>query len=183
MSTYTPYSPAIVDNTTDLLAVQLNYLEQQGIKTLHDEADAATTPCMVVPYAGSTVPYGWLSCEGQAVSRTAYSRLFAIIGTQYGSGDGINTFNVPDYRAYFLRGLDESRGLDSGRTLGSYQADDNVTHSHTFQDAPGSINLPGVSGGVNMGAYTLDTNGTTTAENVGTDFRPVNYAVIFIIKW
>jgi microcystin-dependent protein len=179
---YTPYSPTIVDGSTDLLAAQLNYLEVQGIKPLHDDADAAAMPCIVVQYAGATVPYGWLACTGQAVSRTTYSRLFAIIGTKYGSGDGINTFNVPDYRGYFIRGLDEGRGLDLNRTLGSSQADDNVLHSHTSQDSPAANNLPGNSGGVDMGAYTQTTDATVTAESTGTEFRPVNYSCIYIIK-
>lgn len=47
----------------------------------------------------------WLLCNGQAVSRTTYSKLFSIIGTNFGSGNGSTTFNVPDYRGKFLRGL------------------------------------------------------------------------------
>lgn len=49
-------------------------------------------------YAGSSAPSKWLFCRGQAVSRTTYARLFAIIGTTYGAGDGSTTFNVPDFR-------------------------------------------------------------------------------------
>lgn len=47
----------------------------------------------------------WLICDGQAVSRTEYSELFDLIGTQFGNGNGVTTFNVPDYRGKFLRGL------------------------------------------------------------------------------
>lgn len=47
----------------------------------------------------------WLLCNGQAVGRTEFASLFEIIGTNFGSGDGVNTFNVPDYRGKFLRGL------------------------------------------------------------------------------
>jgi microcystin-dependent protein len=46
-------------------------------------------------YAGSTAPDGWLVCNGQEVSRTTYSKLFEVIGTTYGEGDGSTTFNVP----------------------------------------------------------------------------------------
>ena len=50
----------------------------------------------IMPYAGSTAPFGYLLCQGQAISRTTYADLFAIIGTTYGGGDGSSTFNIPD---------------------------------------------------------------------------------------
>ena len=46
--------------------------------------------------AVANIPSGYLVCNGQAVSRTAYADLFAVIGTKYGSGDGTTTFNLPD---------------------------------------------------------------------------------------
>lgn len=49
-------------------------------------------------FAGSVAPDGWLLCNGQAVSRTTYSKLFNVIGTTYGEGDGSTTFNLPDLR-------------------------------------------------------------------------------------
>ena len=53
---------------------------------------------VVMPFAGTTIAYGYLLCQGQAVSRTTYSALYSVIGTKYGSGDGSTTFNVPDMR-------------------------------------------------------------------------------------
>tara|TARA_E500000318_G_scaffold100058_2_gene102498 strand:- start:2880 stop:3446 length:567 start_codon:yes stop_codon:yes gene_type:complete len=50
----------------------------------------------IVPWSDSSVPSGFLECNGQAVSRSTYSALFAIIGTTYGAGDGSTTFAVPD---------------------------------------------------------------------------------------
>ena len=60
---------------------------------------------IITPYAGSTglaEPFeGWVPKEGQAVSRSRYADLFALIGTQYGAGDGSTTFNVPaDWNSY-----------------------------------------------------------------------------------
>lgn len=49
-------------------------------------------------YAGSDEPEGWMKCDGSAVSRTKYRRLFEVIGTTFGSGDGSTTFNLPDMR-------------------------------------------------------------------------------------
>lgn len=53
----------------------------------------------------STPPSGYLFCDGRAVNRTAYNALFNTIGTKYGTGDGSTTFNLPDLRGQFLRGL------------------------------------------------------------------------------
>lgn len=58
----------------------------------------------IIPYGNSVVPETYLLCNGQAVSRTDYPELFAIIGTTFGSGDGSTTFNVPDYRDKFVLG-------------------------------------------------------------------------------
>ena len=94
-------------------------------------------PINVIPagttltFAQGTAPAGWLKANGSAISRTAYADLFAAIGTQFGVGDGSTTFNVPDMRGVVARGLDEGRGLDASRVLGSYQADQFQTHTHT----------------------------------------------------
>ena len=45
-----------------------------------------------------TLPSGWLLCNGAAVSRVTYAKLFTRIGTKYGAGDGSTTFNLPDFR-------------------------------------------------------------------------------------
>lgn len=72
-------------------------------------------------FAMNAVPAGWLKCNGSALSRITYADLYAAIGTLYGAGDGSNTFNIPDLRGEFLRGFDDGRGIDSGRTIGSWQ--------------------------------------------------------------
>ena len=54
---------------------------------------------IVMPYAGSITPSGWLSADGSAVSRTTYASLFTAIGTNFGAGDGSTTFNLPDMRS------------------------------------------------------------------------------------
>tara|TARA_Y100001972_G_scaffold123351_1_gene170470 strand:- start:703 stop:1587 length:885 start_codon:yes stop_codon:yes gene_type:complete len=52
----------------------------------------------IVAFGNSTAPGGWLACNDQAVSRTTFARLFAVIGTSFGAGDGASNFNVPDLR-------------------------------------------------------------------------------------
>jgi microcystin-dependent protein len=77
-------------------------------------------------FAGTTVPPGWLACTGQAVSRTTYARLFGVVGTTYGSGDGSTTFNLPDLRQRFPLGKADS---GTGSTLGSTGG--SINHVHT----------------------------------------------------
>lgn len=74
-------------------------------------------------FARTTPPSGWLKANGAAVSRTTYAALFAAIGTTFGAGDGRTTFNLPDLRGEFLRGLDDGRNIDRGRRLGTAQGD------------------------------------------------------------
>lgn len=72
----------------------------------------------IVAFAGpaSLIPEadGWMLCDGRALARSQYPALFAAIATHYGVGDGVNTFNIPDLRGYFLRGVSGSTGVDPG---------------------------------------------------------------------
>ncbi len=61
---------------------------------------------VVVPLGHSYVPGGWLLCDGRAVSRTTYSKLFDVITTLYGAGDNSTTFNIPDLRGRSIVGRD-----------------------------------------------------------------------------
>lgn len=74
-----------------------------------------------IPYGGDTPPIGYLLCFGQAVSRSDYAELFAVIGTKFGSGDGTSTFNIPDLRGRVTVGRDDMGGTPAGRvtTAGS----------------------------------------------------------------
>lgn len=77
---------------------------------------AVSAPAGTVnPYAGSTAPTGWLLCFGQAVSRSQYADLFAVVGTTYGSGDGSTTFNIPDLRGRVAAGKDDMGGTAASR--------------------------------------------------------------------
>lgn len=59
---------------------------------------------VVLPFAGSEAPIGYLICNGQEISRTEYPDLFKVIGTTYGEGDGSGTFNVPNLIDKFIQG-------------------------------------------------------------------------------
>lgn len=90
-----------------------------------------STPAGAIMYfAMNTAPVGWLKANGAAISRITYANLFAAIGTLYGSGDGKITFNLPDLRGEFLRGIDDGRGIDTGRQFASFQNSQNLSHNH-----------------------------------------------------
>ncbi len=87
-----------------------------------------------------TPPTGWLECGGQPVSRMDYPVLFTAIGTIFGPGDGVTTFNLPNFRGVVPRGVDNGRGLDTGRLIGSYQADGLAEHNHImFKTTNGNV--------------------------------------------
>jgi microcystin-dependent protein len=70
---------------------------------------------MISPYAGGSAPTGFLLCFGQAVSRSTYSDLFAVVSATYGAGDGSSTFNVPDLRGRVVAGQDDMGGSSANR--------------------------------------------------------------------
>ena len=142
-------------------------------------AIAALIPGEVKWFAMNSAPSGFLKANGAAVSRTTYANLFAAIGTLYGAGNGTTTFNLPDLRGEFVRGLDDGRGVDTGRAIGSAQADDLKSHSHT-------INVYNAAGG----PYQCQQQGsnafsgtTSTVAAGGTETRPRNIALLACIAF
>ena len=67
----------------------------------------------IVPWTDSSVPTGFLECDGSAVSRSTYSALFAVVGTTYGAGNGSTTFNVPDLQDNVPIGKSGTKALAS----------------------------------------------------------------------
>lgn len=101
-----------------------SYIRVVGTNAIYNEGDEFVAgQSMMFSGPVDKVPAGWLVEDGSAISRTAYATLFAAIGTMHGPGDGVNTFNLPDSRGEFWRGLDLGAGRDAGRVLGSKQGD------------------------------------------------------------
>jgi microcystin-dependent protein len=67
----------------------------------------------IVPWSAASLPSGFLECNGQTVSRSTYSALFAIVGTTYGAGDGSTTFLVPDLQDNTPVGKSNNKALGS----------------------------------------------------------------------
>ena len=133
----------------------------------------------VQAFAREAPPTGWLKANGAAVSRSAYADLFAAIGTRFGAGDGSTTFNLPDLRAEFIRGVDDGRGIDAGRGFGSAQDSENKSHNHTASSgSAGSHNHTASTGNAGHHAHSGSTNtagnhshSTSLAKGAYTDNR------------
>ena len=143
---------------------------------------AAFQPGTLVESSGVPAVSGYLYCNGATVNRTTYADLFAAIGDTYGVGDGVTTFEIPDYRGVFLRGWDDGRGLDTGRVFGnSYQTDLVGTHDHSTQ-----VGANGGAGSTYPSAAALIdslTPGVNTGFSGGVETRPKNYTVKIHIKY
>ncbi|MFK3792298.1 phage tail protein [Pseudomonas piscis] len=146
----------------------------------------------VVHFPFSSPPAGFLRANGAAVSRSAYPGLFARIGTGYGAGDGSTTFNLPDWRGVFVRGLDEGRGLDPGRTINSFQSDQLQGHAHGAPAGASGFTVyaPGGGGaaagaGISIAPQTSGVvpDGVSGTPRVGAETRPANIAFLACIKY
>lgn len=169
----------------------------------------------IMAYGGTiqNIPDGWKLCDGTSISRSQFATLFNIVGTQFGTGDNVTTFNLPDLRGRFLRGLSGASNLDpdkdnrtgmnpggaTGNNVGSVQSDVFQSHGHGVTDNGHTHPFYGHTSstfetGNNGTAYHADSNWTignvdisqsniTINDAGGTETRPENAAVLYIIKW
>lgn len=106
-----------------------------GIKWVVDVESGAPVGSLM-PYAGTTPPDGWLICDGSEISRTTYARLFSVIGTTYGAGDGNSSFNIPNLSP--SRRVIES-GINGNNWYRLY--DDGWCEQGGYKDNDGTYNL------------------------------------------
>jgi microcystin-dependent protein len=146
----------------------------------HPQSYYQPVPAGTVLYVAQQVaPSGYLAADGAQVDRELYAELFSAIGTVFGSGNGGTTFNVPDLRGQFVRGWDTGGGIDPGRTFGSEQTDDIVSHAHQIYAS--NWQTSGGSGGMGYSAHERAW-GSTESEG-GTETRPINVALLAVIKY
>jgi len=166
----------------------------------------------IVAFGGKIAPEGWLICDGAPISRSNYGPLYAAIGNAWGAGDGATTFNLPDLRGVFLRGVDAGANRDPdvvdriaiapggnvGGSVGTLETDSFRSHDHggttggvlPTGDTNAARDYIGDPGSNKVFAY--GQNGAisnlfrehTHSINAqgGHETRPINAAVSFIIK-
>ena len=164
------------------LPVGTGVLTGNGTDVSWGAASGGVPEGTIIWHAASTPPAGYLKANGAAISRSTYATLFAVIGTTYGGGDGSSTFNVPDLRGEFARGWDDSRGIDSGRSFGSAQADELKSHNHSI-----NVRYSATFNGGHVSANSLGGNsqnlGSSIASTGGSETRPRNIALLACIKY
>jgi len=208
-----------VSRISDLAATLANYIlksdvpdcpantfltKSGGVYSCASVGDSVPTGT-VIPFAGSNCPSGYLLADGSAVSRTTYSNLFSVISSSHGSGDGITTFRLPDYRGRFLRGVDGTAGNDpdkasrtamntggnTGNNVGSIQGDAirNITGTldnlAAYSGSSGAFTDGGAAGVHNDGGGAGRRTYVFNAANqvpTGSDNRPKNAYINFCIK-
>ena len=200
-----------VDLTLPSSIVNGGFLQTDNSGNLSFQIVAGVPTGAVFCVAVATIPSGYLECNGTAVNRSTFAALFALIGTQYGAGNGSTTFNLPDLRGEFVRGFDNGRGVDSGRSIASSQTAQNQSHSHGANaNATSNVNDPGhkhnargygnqddggnqFTGSNNSSTrnnainnantgISVSTNVSVSVANEGGESRPRNVAMMYIIK-
>jgi|TARA_R110000744_G_scaffold101578_1_gene195798 hypothetical protein len=142
-------------------------------------------------YAAAIPPRNTIKANGAELSRALFWRLFkhaqesgnlVAQGSkqrgQYGTGDGISTFTIPDRRGVVGRGFDDGAGLDSVPTLGRYQADDIKAHNHA-SSAAASLGSRPVGGGV----WESATAGSMTGTTGGSETTMKNITLLYCIRY
>lgn len=135
----------------------------------------------VAYFAMNTAPEGWLKCDGSIISRTTYANLFSKIGTIYGTGDGSTTFKLPDLRGEFIRSLDNGRGIDTNRALGSNQLDTIISHSHSLYWSTGGTSYSDPAQ-ASWSAATAISGTVLGSSSLSGETRPRNIAMLACIK-
>jgi microcystin-dependent protein len=173
---------------------------------LKSTSNASVPVGAIMAFAADSVPDGWLDCYGDEVSRTTYANLFNVIGTLYGSGDGVNTFKLPDLGGYFIRGYGTNVDGTASGNFGAKQADAFQGHWHAFGGAGGfecsndnngcpadiiqctssGSTTPGV-GSATLQGYKHVRGATTDSANgaprIASETRPANIAMLYCIKY
>ena len=152
------------------------------------EVAEAFPPGTIMPYLGATAPAGWFLCDGAAYSRTTYAALFAVIGGQYGTGDG-TTFNMPDLQGRVpimvgTQSLIDTRGKNEGVALANRRPQHRHNpHRHATGTSGGALSNGGFSApyGGFLDWYTGLVDGGSGNVNDALD-GPAYLVVNYIIK-
>lgn len=163
-----------------------------GTKDLQDAIrEALWKPGMICATGGSTADEGFLLCDGSAISRTDFADLFDRIGTNFGSGDGSTTFNLPTQDDAALVGVSGTITLGStgGAKTHTLTTSELPAHTHDVTiaaDEPANVNLGGAGArhanftappGDEQRTYTSASTGSGSAHNNMPPFIGVNFQI------
>lgn len=142
---------------------------------------------VIKPYAGTVAPTGYLLCDGSAINRTTYAKLFTVCGTTYGAGNGTTTFNIPDMRGNTPVGLNAgddtfgTLGLNPGEKKHQLSVAELAAHGHTIDSNSnsntGGGSRPFLSIGTDHVTVTTANAGSDTPHNNVQPSMVVNYII------
>jgi microcystin-dependent protein/archaellum component FlaC len=165
---------------------------EDAVASLEDQSAAAAGT--VVGLMSETIPDAYLPCDGSSVLQADYPDLYAVIGEQFGSEDSLS-FNLPDLRGEFLRGMDDGAGNDlgaedredrgdgtTGDAVGTWQDEDigSASYSISTDTATTSTGCTAWSGDCNS---VLSSASLSISEEEGAEVRPRNISVVWVIKY
>ncbi|WP_439392556.1 tail fiber protein [Bradyrhizobium sp. PMVTL-01] len=172
-----------------------------GVRTWTPWISNSAVPVGTVVYFPSSVPPpGWLKLYGSLLSRTSYAGLWNYANTTgnlvsettwatanfqgaFSTGDLSTTFRIPDGRGEFLRGWDDSRGVDPGRQIGSLQGDLIRDHTHNYDKLQGGLHQDGTQSATVNTTYNTVASGSVNGGLGGSETRPRNIALLACIKY
>lgn len=152
---------------------------------------------VIIPFAGTSVPTGYLLCNGAAVSRINYANLFAAIGTLYGAGDGSTTFNLPDARdrvlqgasgrysagSYIAAGLPNITGMAQSTQVGIFHRDPSSYSGALFTGGDYPYVASGQPGAGGVLAIHINASRSSSYYGASDTVQPPAIATNFIIKY
>jgi len=151
----------------------------------------ASTPGIIQMFAGTSAPNGFLLCDGSAVSRTGvFANLFAVIGTTYGIGDGVNTFNLPNLKGRVPVGRDAAQtefdglGETGGAKTHTLTINEMPAHTHSYFNQPNthdvavSLTTTGTADNVDVNQTTGSTGGSQAYNNLQ-PYIVLNYIITY----
>lgn len=204
-----------IDFTSAQYWIKVELKENESFKVIHFAALWSVPYAMaagnvqespagsIVAFGGdlNSIPNGWLPCDGREIYREEYPRLFEAIKTNWGHGDASTTFNIPDLRGVFIRGVDAGAGKDidavnrmsskeggnTGDNVGSFQSDTIKAHFHDSGWGEMSSarygNYDTSRNNLGSGDTDWDNYKHKTSTEGGHETRPKNSAVWYIIKY
>lgn len=181
--------------------VDVNYFRGIPEQKIDDLIDAARSISIIAPpgsvmiWAGTTVPEGYLLCDGSEVSRTTYDALFSAIGTTYGAGDSSSTFNLPDFQGRYLKqGTSGTYGNESlpniTGNVGCVGYDRNITQTYKqpsgafYEESVASTSV-GFTGNTawNTVVSALDASRSSSTYQDNAKVNPDNAEILYCIKY
>lgn len=146
---------------------------------------------MIFAFAGNTIPSGYLACNGAAISRTTYAKLFDVIGTTYGSGNGSTTFNLPNLENNSFMEFSSSVGTAKSAGLPNItgEAGNPTTEGTTAISSSGALTATIIASGRAVGSggssmkISIDASKSSSIYGNSTTVQPKSLTVRAIIKY